>query len=345
VEDGAAQAATTSEIIAAARAALATDVWDYIEGAAESETTARRNRDALDRLALRPRVLRDVSAPDTSCTLAGQAMRIPLLLAPLGAMQVFTPAGGLAAARAAERFGIPVIVSSVTEPGLSEIAAQSGATKVAQIYVRGDERWTDELVDTIVAAGYAGVALTVDVAYYGRRERQLRAGWRPPGHTAVGEPGREWQARMDWDWMARMRDRAGLPFFVKGIQTAEDAERAAELGVEVIYVSNHGGRQLDHAEATIETLREVVEAVGGRSQIVVDGGIERGTDVLKAIALGADAVGLGRLQAYALAAGGADCLVRLLEILEDELRVAMGLLGVTRVAQLDQSYVKRTAWQ
>lgn len=341
MEHDIADAATTGEIIDAAREVLAEDVWDYIEGAAETETTARRNRAALDRLALRPRVLRDVAAVDTATELAGLPLRIPLLLAPLGAMQAFTPAGGLASAQAAERFGIPVMVSCVTEPGFAEIAANSAAVKIAQIYVRGDQRWSDEIVDRVVAAGYAGIALTVDVAYYGRRERQLRGSWRPPGFTGEHEPGREWQARVDWDWMARMRDRGGLPFVIKGIQTAVDAERAVDLGVEVIYVSNHGGRQLDHAEAAIETLTEVVEAVAGRAQIVVDGGVERGTDVLKAIALGADAVGLGRLQAYALAAGGASALVRLLEILEEEIRIAMGLLGVTRIAQLDRGYVKR----
>ena len=137
-----------------------------------------------------------------------------------------------------------------------------------------------------------------------------------------------WQPRLTWEWLDRIRDRAGLPLIVKGIQTAEDAELALEHGVEVIYVSNHGGRELDQAEAAIETLREVVDVVGDRAEIVVDGGFMRGTDVLKAIALGARAVGLGRLQALALAAGGAAALVRALELLEDEIRTSMGLLGV-----------------
>ena len=331
------QAATTAEIVDAARAALSQEIWDYIEGAAETETTARRNRAAFDRLALRPRVLRNVAAVDTTTELAGLPMRIPLLLAPLGSTQAFAPDGALASAQAAERFGIPVMVSSVTEPSFTEVAARSTAAKIAQIYIRGDEHWSDELVDLVVRSGYDAIAVTVDMPYYGRRERQLRGVWRPPSYT--GEL--EWQARLDWEWMARMRDRGGLPFVLKGIQTAEDAERAAELGVEVIYVSNHGGRQLDHAEAALETLPEVIEAVAGRSQVVIDGGIAHGTDALKAIALGADAVGIGRLQAYALAAGGTDALVRMLEILEEEIRVSMGLLGVTRLDQLDPSYVKR----
>ena len=139
-----------------------------------------------------------------------------------------------------------------------------------------------------------------------------------------------------------MRERTVLPFALKGIQTARDAELALEHGIEVIWVSNHGGRQLDHGEATIEVLREVVDAVGDRAEIVVDGGFMRGTDVLKAVALGADAVALGRLQALALAAGGAPMLVRALELLEAEIRTSMGLLGVTRLDELDASFVSRT---
>jgi isopentenyl diphosphate isomerase/L-lactate dehydrogenase-like FMN-dependent dehydrogenase len=339
MEREAAQAATIGEIADAARATLSSEVWDFIEGAAESETTARRNREALERISLRPRVLVDVSALDPAAELAGLAMRIPVLLAPLGAMDSFTPDGALAAAQAAERFGIPAMISSVTEPTLTEVARRCAGQKIAQLYIRGDERWSEEQIDTVVAAGYRAIAVTADSAYYGRRERQLRGSWRPPGWVGDREPGREWQARLDWDWVARMRDRGGLPFILKGIQTAADAELAVELGVEVIYVSNHGGRQLDYAQPGIEVLREVADAVAGRAQIVLDGGIRRGTDVLKAIALGADAVGIGRLQAYALAAGGAPALERLLAILEEEILVAMGLLGVTRLGQLDAGYV------
>ncbi|HUB76343.1 MAG TPA: alpha-hydroxy acid oxidase [Solirubrobacteraceae bacterium] len=343
VEGAAARAATIGEIADAARSACASAVWDFIEGGAESETTARRNRERLERLALRPRVLVDVSSIDTAALVAGLAMRIPVLLAPLGSLQSVTPDGALAAARAAERFGTPVMVSSTTEPDLPTVAAGSGGAKIAQLYIRGDERWAEQQVDAIVAAGYGALALTVDLAYYGRRERQLRSGWRPASFTGDGEPGRNWQAKLDWEWAGRLRDRAGLPFVIKGIQSAADAERAVEFGAEVIYVSNHGGRQLDHGEASIDVLRDVADAVAGRAQIVMDGGVRRGTDVLKAIALGADAVGIGRLQAYALAAGGEQALVRLLEILEDEIRVTMGLLGVTRLDQLDRSFVATVA--
>ncbi len=334
-----AAAMTTSAIIDAARANVDDDVWDYIAGAAESETTARRNRLAIDSLALRPRVLRDVTSIDPSATLMGHRLRIPVVLAPLGGLETITADGGLAQVRAGERFGVLPMISSITEPGLEAIGAATTAPKVSQIYVRGDAAWADEQIGRVLDAGYAAIALTVDSAYYGRRERQLRSGWRPTTHQFGGDPGIVWQSRLTWDWLEAMHERAGVPLIVKGIQSARDAELALERGFEVIYVSNHGGRQLDHAEAAIDTLREVVDIVAGRAEIVVDGGFLRGTDVLKAIALGATAVGLGRLQAYALAAGGEAALVRLLELLEEEIVVAMGLLGVVRLDQLDANFV------
>jgi isopentenyl diphosphate isomerase/L-lactate dehydrogenase-like FMN-dependent dehydrogenase len=337
-----AAAMTMHAIIDAARANLDDDVWDYIEGAAETETTARRNRLAIDSLALRPRVLHDVSSIDTGSTLLGHPLRIPVVLAPIGALEMITSDGGIAGARAAQAFGVLPIVSSVTEPGLEAVAAATAGPKVSQLYIRGDAAWADELIGRVLAAGYAAIAVTVDSAYYGRRERQLRSGWRPPTHRSGPEPGIVWQARLTWEWLEQMRNRAGVPMIVKGIQTARDAEIAVERGFEVVYVSNHGGRELDHAEGAIETLREVVDAVAGRAEIVVDGGFMRGTDVLKAIALGANAVGLGRLQAFALAAGGEAALLRMLELLEEEIRIAMGLVGVARLDELDASFVRES---
>ena len=337
-----AAATTTYEIIDAARANLDQDIWDYISGAAESETTARRNRLAIDSLALRPRVLRDVASIDTSSTLLGHPLRIPVVLAPVGALETITPDGGIASARAAERFGVLPIISSVTEPSFAAVGAATPGPKVSQLYIRGDAAWADELIGRVLDAGFAAIALTVDAAHYGRRERQLRSGWRPPSQRPGAEPGIAWQARLTWEWLERMHDRAGVPMIVKGIQTARDAEIAAERGIEVIYVSNHGGRDLDHAEATIATLPEIVDAVAGRAEIVVDGGFMRGTDVLKAIALGANAVGLGRLQAYALAAGGEAALLRVLELLEEEIRTTMGLLGVVALGELDASFVRES---
>ena len=332
---------TTHAIIDAARAKLEPDVWDYIVGAAETETTARRNRVAIDSLALRPRVGRDVENIDPSTSLLGHRLRIPVVLAPIGACEEITINGGIAQARAAERFGIMPTISSVTEPSFEAVGAASAGPKITQLYIRGDAAWADALIDRVRESGFIATAVTVDSAYYGRRERQLRTGWRPPTHRAGPEPGIVWQSRLSWDWIEQMHEHSGLPMVIKGIQTAADAEIAVARGFEVVWVSNHGGRELDHGEASIDVLREVVDAVAGRAAIVVDGGFMRGTDVLKAIALGAQAVGIGRLQALALAAGGEDALVRTLELLEEEIVVAMGLLGVVRLAELDASYLTR----
>lgn len=334
--------ATTNEILLAARRNVTQPVWNYITGAAETETTMRRNRHSLDSLAFRPRILCDVSDIDASTSLLRHRLRIPAMLAPIGSLQTITPEGGIAVAEAAAEFGTINFVSTVTQPSLEEIAASTAHPKFFQIYIRGDDKWVDDLIDRAVAAGYAALALTVDSAYYGRRERQLMTRWLPPSKRA--DSGREWQAAITWEKMARMKERGGgLPFMLKGVQTAEDAVRAVEHGVDVIYVSNHGGRQMDFGQGAIDILPEVVEAVCGRAEIVIDGGFMRGTDILKAIALGARAVGLGRFQGWALAAGGTPALVRGLEILEAEIKNAMGLIGITRLDQLDRSYVTKAA--
>jgi glycolate oxidase len=329
-------------IVDAARVRLDEATWDYLAGSAETETTARRNRLAIDSLALRPRVLRDVSTIDARGALLGHTLRIPVVLAPIGAVELITQDGGVAAARAAERFGAMVVASMVAEPAIEAVAAATRAPKACQLYMRGDPSWAEALIDRVAAAGYDAITITVDSAHYSRRDRQLRRGWLPPSHPSA-TPHFIWQERLTWEALDRMRERTTLPFMVKGIQTARDAEIALERGIEVIWVSNHGGRQLDHGEATIETLREVVDAIGGGgSEIVVDGAFMRGTDVLKAIALGADAVGLGRFQGLALAAGGEPALVRALELLEAEIVTSMGLLGVTRLDELDASFVSRS---
>lgn len=332
--------ATMHEIVLAARNNLSRSVWNYVTGAAETETTLRRNRACLDGLALRPRILRDVRNIDTRTTFMGHSLRIPCLLAPIGSLQTITPEGGIAVAKAAAEFGTVNLVSTVTEPTLEEIQACVDHPKIFQIYIRGDEAWVDDLIDRARDAGYAALCLTVDSAYYGRRERQLITGWRPPSIQRFDENARALQAGLTWEWMDRMRERGGLPFILKGVQTAEDAELAVEHGVDTIYVSNHGGRQMDHGDGTMEILKEVVAVAGGKAEIVVDGGFVRGTDVLKALATGADAVALGRFQGWALAAGGQAGLVNALEIMEAEIRNTMGLIGVSSLDQLDPSFVK-----
>jgi isopentenyl diphosphate isomerase/L-lactate dehydrogenase-like FMN-dependent dehydrogenase len=330
---------TNQEVIVAARANLDQNAWDYLTGGAESETTMRRNRLGLDSLAFRPRILVDVSSIDTSTTFFGHRLRIPVMLAPIGSLQLLTPEAGVAVAKAAEEFGTINFVSSVTQPSLEEIAAAARTPKIFQLYVAGDLKWVESLLARVKNAGYSALCLTVDTAIYGRRERQMMDRWLPPSRRQTGY---EYRTALTWETMDAIKEIAGLPFILKGVATAEDAAIAVEHGVSAVYVSNHGGRQLDHGRATIETLPEIVSAIGGKAEIVLDGGIARGSDVVKAIALGANAVAIGKLQGWGLGAAGKDGLVRVLELLENEITVTMGLLGVTRVDQLKPAHVCKT---
>ncbi len=215
------------------------------------------------------------------------------------------------------------------------------APKIFQLYIRGGLDWCAEIVGRVKKAGYIALCLTVDTAHYSRRERPLLNRWQPPSRRT--ETGRHFQALLTWEMAGAIKKIAGMPLIIKGIATAEDAKLAVEHGVDVIYVSNHGGRQLDHGRGTIDTLPEIVEAVGGKADIVLDGGVTRGTDIVKALALGARAVTIGKLQGWGLGAGGKDGLVKVLELLEEEVVVDMALLGVTRVDQITPAYVCKAA--
>ncbi|MDH3667586.1 MAG: alpha-hydroxy-acid oxidizing protein [Paracoccaceae bacterium] len=336
---------TLHEFVAAAHARLDANGWDYLIGAAETETTAARNRRALDSIALRPRVLIDVSDVDTAHTFLGRAQRLPILLAPVGGLETFDPEGAVAAARAAGDFGVPAMVSSVSQRTKAEVRAASDHQAFFQLYVRGGGRFIEEHVEQAIEAGLDGFCLTVDTAHYSRRERDIVKRFQKPWRRGIDLDAYEYQKGLTWDDVARIRKAYDIPLILKGVATAEDARIAADHGVEVVYVSNHGGRQLDHGRGAMEVLPEVVEAVGGKVTIVVDGGFYRGTDIVKAIAMGADAVGLGRLYCYGLAAAGPPGVVRLLEILEHEVQTAMGLLGVARLADLDAIYLHHGAPQ
>ena len=331
------QFVSNEEIVQEARRRLSQGPWDYLVGASESETTMRRNRLAFDRVAFRPRVLVDVSKVDMSTTFLRHALRIPVMLAPVGSLQVFIPGGGADAAIAAGEFGTAHVVSSVTQPDLEEISAVSGNSKMFQLYIHGDWEWTKDMLDRVKAAGYKALCITVDTATYSRRERPLLTRWTPVSQRNPRDP--VWQASVTWESIDRIKEYAGLPFMLKGIATAADAALALEHGVDVIWVSNHGGRQLDHGLGTLDMLPEIVDVVGDKAEIVVDGGVQRGSDVVKAVALGARAVTIGKLQGWGLAANGTAGLVRVLEILEEEIRIAMGLIGVTSIDQLNPSFV------
>ncbi|TMB67952.1 MAG: alpha-hydroxy-acid oxidizing protein [Deltaproteobacteria bacterium] len=328
---------TNQEVIIAARRNLTQDIWDYLSGGSESETTMRRNRLGFDSLALRPRVCVDVSKIDTSTTFLGQKLRIPVMMAPIGSLQTITPEGGVAVAKAAAEFGTMNFVSSVTQPSLEEIAASTNHPKIFQLYIRGGLDWCEEILERVKKAGYMALCLTVDTAHYSRRERQMMNRWLPPSKRVESQ--RIYQAMVTWEMMAAIKKIANMPFILKGVATAEDAKIAVDHGVDVVYVSNHGGRQLDQGRGTMDILPEVVAAVNGKADVLLDGSVLRGTDVIKAIALGAKAVTIGKLQGWGLAAGGSAGLVRVLELLEEELIIDMGLLGVTRIDQIDAKYV------
>jgi isopentenyl diphosphate isomerase/L-lactate dehydrogenase-like FMN-dependent dehydrogenase len=224
----------------------------------------------------------------------------------------------------------------VCQPGLEAVAqAAPDTARMFQLYVHGDSAWVADIAARAEAHGYFAFCLTVDTAHYSRRERDLAK----RHFRRRNVPGRVFQSKLNWKDVAALKKKLKIPLVLKGIATAEDAKLAVKHGVDVVYVSNHGGRQLDHGRGAMEVLPEIVNAVGGKARIIIDGGFNRGTDIVKAMAMGADLVGIGRMEAAAMAAGGQPALVRMLEILEHEVQTAFGLLGVTKWAELDETYL------
>ena len=330
------------EFVKVARQNLDRNNWDYLIGGSETETTLARNRLALDSIGFRPRVLRDMSNVDCTHALFGRKLRIPVLCAPVGSLQNFEPGGGATLAAATRDFGNGMILSSVSEPGLDKTAeAAPDGFRIFQLYVRGDAAWVDDHVRRAIDKGYAAFCLTVDTDSYSRRERDIAK--RHQRRRVRVDDARIYQAQFNWRDIERIKKNFDIPLIIKGIATAEDSRIAVEHGVDCVYVSNHGGRQLDQGVGSIDVLPEIVDAVGGRATVLVDGSITRGTDVVKAITLGADAVVVGRLYVYGLAAAGGPGIVRLFEILEDEIRICLGLLGVTSYAELTPRHLARAA--
>jgi glycolate oxidase len=339
---------TLHELVKAAKIKLNPNIWDYLVGATETETTMQRNRAALDSVAFRPRVLRDVSKVDSSATFLGRRkIRLPVMLCPVGSLDSFEPGGAATAGRAAATFGVPIMVSSVTQPGLEESAkAAADGPKIFQLYVRGGPDFVDDHVKRAMDAGYDAFCITVDSAHYSRRERDIAK--RFVKHWRARSEGMNYQAGLAWSDIARFREKhPDVTLILKGIGMAEDAEIAVQHGVQVVYVSNHGGRQLDHGRGSLAVLPEVVQAVGGprggKARVWMDGGISRGTDLVKAVALGAELVGIGRLYCYGLAAAGEQGVLRALQLLEDEVQTCLGLLGATCFAEVERNQIVAAA--
>lgn len=323
-------------------------VWDYYSAGAHDEVTLRENRAAFERIRLRPRVLVDVSQIDMATTLLGTPVAMPICVAPSAMHGAACDEGECATARAAGALRTLMVASTESTRTLEEIAQAATGPLWFQLYFSS---WTrghaERLVKRAEAAGYQAFALTVDSSRWGHKERHERSAasfdWPPSGNfTADPLPERGDQddgAAITWADVEWLRSVTSLPLVMKGVLTAEDARLCAEHGIEGILVSNHGGRQLDTAMATIEALPEVVEAASGRCEVYLDGGVRRGTDVLKALALGARAVFVGRPVLWGLAADGADGARHVLELLHDELELTMALAGRPTLASIDATVV------
>jgi len=338
---------------AVARARLEPGAYDYIAGGADGELTLADSLVAWSRLRLRPRVLRDVTEVSTATRLLGSLVPAPLLVAPVAYHRLAHPAGEAASAAGAAAAGAPYVCSTQATMSVEEVAAAApDAVRWFQVYVVRDRGWTAELVARAAAAGYRALVLTVDVPRLGNRLRDLRNDFRlPTGLKPANAPpaGAARQRELAADVLAQagqfdpgltpetigwLAERSGLPVIVKGVLRGDDAAACLDAGAVGVVVSNHGGRQLDGVVATADALAEVAAAVGDRAEVYVDGGIRRGTDVVKALALGARAVLIGRPVLWALAAAGAAGVERLLAGLAAELRLAMALCGAVTVGEL-----------
>ncbi|MGH7354386.1 MAG: alpha-hydroxy acid oxidase [Candidatus Rokuibacteriota bacterium] len=336
---------TQPEIRREARKALPREVWNFGDGGTETETTLRRNRKGLGRLAIRQDILVDARVIDTATSLAGVPLSWPGVIAPMGGLVLFHDEGDVEMGRGAERADTLQFLSGATGWPVEAVAAGSKGPKMFQLYHFGDRAWVADLLARVEASGYLSVCLTVDVQVYSRRERDILARWSPREAMSNAPnprgPDPNYPARLTWDDVDWLKKTTRLPLGLKGIMTAQDARRAVEHGVEIVWVSNHGGRQLDQTQAAIDALPDVVDAAAGRAAIVVDGGFTRGTDVLKGLACGADVVAVGRGALWGLAADGADGVARTLELLRDEMRIAMALSGHVSVKALARDVVFR----
>ena len=334
-----------------ARAVMEPAAFDYVAGGAGGELTLRDNVGAFERRRLRPRVLVDVSEVDTSTSILGAPSTMPVGLAPAALQAVIHQDGEVASARAAARAGVIFCLSTLSSRPIEEVA-EAGGVRWFQLYVHKDRGASRELVKRAEAAGYKALVLTVDLPITGYRERDLITRFSVSAEAYGNLPSLPIESgdllstvsrlndqSLSWKDIEWLREITDLPIVIKGILRGDDADVAVKSGAAGVVVSNHGGRQLDRALASIDALEEVVCAVEGRAEVYLDGGVRRGVDVATALALGSRAVFLGRPYLYALAAGGEDGVVEALNLLRSELVVAMTLLGAPRVSAIERSHV------
>ncbi len=339
---------TIPEIIASAKEKLSQDAWNHAAGAAGTETTLRRNRAAIYSYAFKPRVLRDVSQRSMKTQLLGHTLEVPVLMAPVGSIARYHPDGARAVARVAGRMGTIGFKGGLAEPSLEEVIAGASGPMFYQLYVRGDRTWLESVMRQVEGAGYAALCITVDSPATAFRDRTRRNQYRPrPAEAARNSSGAaehpDYQGSLTWEDIEWIRSRTTLPLILKGVMHPDDAMLAVDHGVDVVYVSSHGGRELDHGLGTMDVLEPIVQAVAGRAEVIVDSGFLRGTDILKGIALGASAVGIGKLMCWALAADGDDGLQQALEILREEMYATMAMIGVSSLSELGPEYLTRDA--
>ena len=313
----------------------------YFVGGAGDEVTLRENLAAFERRKLRPRVLVDVGTVSTATTVLGTEVALPILIAPLALQRMAHPDGELATARAAAAAGTIMCLSTATTTRPADVAAAApDAPRWFQVYVFADRSITEELIAEAIGSGFSALVLTADTPYLGRRERDIRVDFQIPEHLTVAGDifGHSFDTSLSWrdlEWLAGY----GLPIVVKGLLTAEDARLACEHGAAAVIVSNHGGRQLDGVPAALDALEEVVQAVDGRAELLLDGGVRRGTDALKALALGARAVLIGRAMVWGLAAAGEEGVSDVLRLLRDEVELGLALLGCPSPADVTRAHV------
>lgn len=339
---------TVADFEALARDRIEPGAWDYYAGGAGDEHTLRDNREVWNSLRLRPRVLVDVAERDLSTTAFGLSLPHPIILAPTAAHQLAHRDAEAATARGAAAAGALMTLSTISSLPVEDVAsAAPGAPRWFQLYAPEDRDDCRALVERAVAAGYSAIVVTVDLPVPGNRERDVRnrfeviLGAHLPSDEPTGESGLVLLPAMNWEELAWLRSICPIPLIAKGILRADDALRAVDAGCDGIWVSNHGGRQLDTAITSAEALPEIVSAIGERALVVADGGVRRGIDVLKAMALGADLVAVGRPILWGLAVDGSDGVHRVLEILREELSRSMALAGCRSLDEITPDLLAR----